>query len=731
MGMNAFGQLQRIKMGTGSNTGTGDSWPTAWRKADKVIELVNWNRLYTIDATELAVLNNASVKPKEFQMVAGVDTTLTIQAQLDGKVDTTILASLLMVSDTAAMLNPYAKLSDLTEGGISLDAVQEEIADSLNTMRAAIVMVADTSAMLNNYTRNGELNEALANYMAEADTASMLANYALLSELGEAGISLDAVQNEIADSLNTLRPLIVMVADTAAMLDSYAKLSDLTEGGISIGAVQEEIADSLNMLRPLVVMVADTATMLQNYAKLSDITEGGISLDAVQDEIADSLNTLRPLVVMVTDTATMLGNYTRNGELNAALANYLAEADTATMLGNYTRNGELNTALGSYLAEADTATMLGNYARNGEVAASYAPKDSPVFTTQSTMPAITYFPSGSIISWSSGDVTATHSTNKLTFAGGNVSLGPNNLELTGTVGTITDRALYGYFTYLDMTNSPTIGGIDWYTLTGGQIQDSLDARIGAGIELGDVAVLKADSLTDYVTPSQLSDSLANFSGGISEGYVAGMINDSIVARLSAAVEGVRLADSLTQYVTPSQLVDSLDAFEGGGGVSIETVRGEISDSIAALIEDGLELSDILSVLDSDTIPLFIFGAGSGFSADTALFNNNRLAGAFYNSGSDTLYVTELRGVLVEGTGTETIDVQVSWDANMKDGTPTNLNTSPLTVTSMTTGTSDTTFDNNGIPPGVWVWCTMTGASSGNKPTMLILTMTGFKRNRSY
>jgi len=143
------------------------------------------------------------------------------------------------------------------------------------------------------------------------------------------------------------------------------------------------------------------------------------------------------------------------------------------------------------------------------------------------------------------------------------------------------------------------------------------------------------------------------------------------------------------------------------------------------------LEDIIRVFDSDTIPLFIFGAGSGFSADTALFNNNRLIGAFYNSGADTLYVTELRGVLVEGTGTETIDVQVSWDVNMKDATPTNLNTAALTVTSMTTGTADTSFDNNGIPPGVWVWGTLSGASSGNKPTMLILTMTGYKRNRSY
>lgn len=142
-------------------------------------------------------------------------------------------------------------------------------------------------------------------------------------------------------------------------------------------------------------------------------------------------------------------------------------------------------------------------------------------------------------------------------------------------------------------------------------------------------------------------------------------------------------------------------------------------------------SPALKAGTSDTIPIFIFGIGSGAAADTACFNDDRLAGAFYHGGRDTLYVTELRGVLVAGTGTETIDVQVAWDANLLDATPTNLNTTDLTITSETSGTTDTSFDNNGIPPGNWIWCVLDGASSDNKPTALILTMTGYRRNRSY
>jgi hypothetical protein len=136
-------------------------------------------------------------------------------------------------------------------------------------------------------------------------------------------------------------------------------------------------------------------------------------------------------------------------------------------------------------------------------------------------------------------------------------------------------------------------------------------------------------------------------------------------------------------------------------------------------------------MDSDTIPLFVFGAGAGLTADTALFNNGALIGSFYNAGSDTLHITELRGVLKEGTGTETIAVGVKWHTTFLSGSATALNTTDLTITSITTGTVDNSFNNNDIPPGRWVWCTLSGASKDNKPTHINLTMTGYKRNRKY
>lgn len=150
------------------------------------------------------------------------------------------------------------------------------------------------------------------------------------------------------------------------------------------------------------------------------------------------------------------------------------------------------------------------------------------------------------------------------------------------------------------------------------------------------------------------------------------------------------------------------------------------------ITNGIDISTVavMKKADGPIEPIFTFGAGSGFIGDTALFNNGRIAGAFFNSSSDTLYITELRGILTTGAGTETISAQIRWHTGWLSSSATILNTTPMVIASKTTDAVVTTFNNNGIPPGCWIWCVLSGASSGNKPSMLVLQMTGYKRNRS-
>jgi len=504
----------------------------------------------------------------------------------------------------AAINNKVIALSD------SLATVADSIVAHTSSIQLRLLK-SDTASMLANYTRNGELNSALAAKVNVSDTAAILSHYALTSELGDAGIAIGDVRDEIADSLNVLRPLYVAAADTAAMLNPYAKLTDLSEGGIGIGAVQEEIADSLNVLR-------------------AAVTVGN--------------GTKAPYFDGSQDGGQILYFYGDNGFY------------TALQGGAPVANRSYRLPIAALPSAGTTSLMnIDEYGNMGFVASTtYAPTANPTFT---------------------------------------------GVQKVSTTDTLATKAY-----------ARSVGGGDIATL-----ETRVDSIVDVLADTGNLeTVLQVDLDTDTLATKAYARSVGGDGGG-----VVGITLNSGTITLNGS-EGT--ADDITFYTNGD---GSYDLPAGGGNLTIMSqVQGWINDSL-----DNAKVD--IRKFDSDTIPLFVFGLGSGHSTDTALFNNGRLAGAFYNSGSDTLYVTELRGVLVEGTGTGTIDVQVSWHTNMKDVSAINLNTTALTINNITTGTSDTSFDNNGIPPGRWVWCVLSGASSGNKPTALMLTMTGYRRNRSY
>jgi len=142
------------------------------------------------------------------------------------------------------------------------------------------------------------------------------------------------------------------------------------------------------------------------------------------------------------------------------------------------------------------------------------------------------------------------------------------------------------------------------------------------------------------------------------------------------------------------------------------------------INNTEELSDLAPML-VDTIPLMVFGGGGNQAGDTAVFSTSSIYGSFYNAGSDSLKITELR-VIMLGDATDTLSVDILWDVNLNDGTPTELNADPLPVNSFTTGDTDTSFGTAKIPPGVWVWCETPGVVAGRKPTYFNAQISGYK-----
>lgn len=253
----------------------------------------------------------------------------------------------------------------------------------------------------------------------------------------------------------------------------------------------------------------------------------------------------------------------------------------------------------------------------------------------------------------------------------------------------------------------------------GQNKFNYEIQAKGGLSIGDGQV-KIDSIVKF------GSTIKFFSLGVelSVGSSSGDFGDANIT-----ITGTTTTGSLQVGDPDSHTIATIDSIVRVGNTF------QIFDGNTQLDPDLTDAGStdlgIWAKMQADTVPIFVFGLGSGQSGDTAVFNDNAIAGAFWHNESDTLVVTSLMGVLAEGTGTETIAVQVSWDDNFKDGTPTNLNTSAYTITSITSGDEDTAFDNAEIPPNKWVWCTISGTSAGNRPSMLVLTLSGYYKNQSW
>jgi hypothetical protein len=128
----------------------------------------------------------------------------------------------------------------------------------------------------------------------------------------------------------------------------------------------------------------------------------------------------------------------------------------------------------------------------------------------------------------------------------------------------------------------------------------------------------------------------------------------------------------------------------------------------------------------DTIPMFVFGAGSGATGDTAAFSTSAIYGAFYNDFSDTIVVTSFR-IGLQGTS-PSINATIYFNDSLAvTAGATKIVNAGNTATNIYTGTSVTSLDNTKIPPGNWVWV-QTGTVT-TKPTFFILTLFGYKSRR--
>jgi hypothetical protein len=142
--------------------------------------------------------------------------------------------------------------------------------------------------------------------------------------------------------------------------------------------------------------------------------------------------------------------------------------------------------------------------------------------------------------------------------------------------------------------------------------------------------------------------------------------------------------------------------------------------------DIWENKTIENILQFDTIPLAVFGAGSGAAGDTLAFSTSAVYGSFYNAGNDTLIITQMRaGVL--GTS-PSITTEVYWNDSLNiTAGATILVTGGTSVTGTIGATNVTSFTNNKIPPNVWVFVRTSAIAT--KPTYFTLTLLGYRKRQ--
>jgi hypothetical protein len=312
-------------------------------------------------------------------------------------IDTTSLSNRIdarvKYTDTAAMLNPYARKTLVADTAAAIRSSIPNVSGKVNYTDTATMLVpylrkadtvslsnrinlklntSDTSAMLSSYYRSATATAALALKQNYTDTTTW-----------------DATKKNLADTSLALRALIptsidttslsnridarVKYTDTASMLVGYVRAARLNDTASAIRSSIPNVSGKVNytdtsaMLTPY-LRKGDTASMLAPYATDAQV--------ALKLNITDTANMrIRPIAgsnMTISGTypnitfAASSGSTIDTTSLSNRIDARVKYTDTAAMLGGYLRKVDTSTLsnrINAKLSIADTATMLTNYAR--------------------------------------------------------------------------------------------------------------------------------------------------------------------------------------------------------------------------------------------------------------------------------------------------------------------------------------------------------------------------------
>lgn len=250
-----------------------------------------------------------------------------------------------------------------------------------------------------------------------------------------------------------------------------------------------------------------------------------------------------------------------------------------------------------------------------------------------------------------------------------------------------------------------------------------DSTTGSNIARQDSFILHSTDTAFYSRGRRIAVG-ASVSGGGGGASTYLDLTDTDNDYTDKGLEFLRINEA--ENAVESAVVDTLaqgdidvDGFNGALTADGTPINTQYAQWTSDTTLKGINLSTDAWLL-ADTVILASFNASD--SLNTSFFY-----GSFYNGGSDTLVVTEMIAVLQGSSPSVAVDIE--WHATFASGSAVGLNTTPPTITSTTTGDSDTSFDNDQIPPGVFVWCKTPTVTT--EPTYMSVTLLGYRLNRSY
>lgn len=399
--------------------------------------------------------------------------------------------------------------------------------------------------------------------------------------------------------------------------------SDTTIARVSAGVISVEGA-TVAMLS-----VAQSWTALQTYSMTS------VPVRIVNTNDNASVQTLK----LEGDRATMAANDEAYISLHLSdsagnqdeMARITWKATTVTSTSEVSRLNFSVVAAGSL---TDTLQLTSSIL-------SPTTSDGVALGSTSLMWSDLFLASGAVLNFNNGDVTITHSADTLTLGGGNLALGANSLTMTGSIAATGARVTKGWFTDIESTNMPTVGGTviltsltapQFTTIELGAASDTTLSRTGAGaIAVEGIGVaLNSTSLTHTASTIEL-----------------GHASDTTLARVSAGVvsiEGVNIVtvsstDTLTnKTLTAAKIANAGFLADANGNelLIFTTTSSAVNEITFANAATGNNPSFTASGGDTDIgINLTAKGAGALTSTTKHKFSKNAYFAETDNGNSGT------------------------------------------------------------------------------------------------